>query len=185
MNFAFHPSTIQIKAQIFSFIPDLYHGVNSHPQRMWFTFLNSGESLCKGVSKEGWTACGSTFYSSIILFCSYIIRLHKMLKCESGESHKKENFGCPAWINGEDSNFQEVKFPKHTANQSFNVTAKRPFKDWSATFPCSKGWVSHFFMNFAICTFRTCKHLCCLAFKPSTLYIMTVSTHFHAGFLNF
>lgn len=35
--------------------------------------------------------------------------------------------------------FQEGKFPKHTENQSFNVTAKQPFEAWSTTFPCPKG----------------------------------------------
>lgn len=60
-----------------------------------------------------------------------------MLKYESGESQQKENFGCPAWH--PNSDFQEGKFPKHTENQSFNVTAKQPFEAWSATFPCPKG----------------------------------------------
>lgn len=44
--------------------------------------------------------------------------------------------------------FQEGKFPKHTENQSFNVTAKQPFEAWSATFPCPKGWVFPVFYEF-------------------------------------
>lgn len=51
-----------------------------------------------------------------------------MLKYEYGESQQKEYFGCPAWTIGEDSDFQEGKFPKHTENQSFNVSTKQPFE---------------------------------------------------------
>ena len=77
--------------QPFDLIPNLYNGIKSHTQKNGIPLskLRRIHPFASEVSKTGWLAFESASCSPIILSCSYITRLHWMLKYEWGESQQK------------------------------------------------------------------------------------------------